>query len=545
MPTSRPSGLAPGAYLGVGAPTPPNLFRLERDPGPEMWNVVLGDLALNYLNGNLWYNIQNIENNAIWILISSGGPGGTLNTITGDVGGAVPGDAGGNINILNSPTQGFTLTGTPINNTLTLTYDYLNLPDTTALNNGTIQFNGVSYFSNFSSVGGPAANLFVGRAARFATVTGRGNNGFGDFVFQDLTSGESNTAMGVSALANVTTGSHNVGLGVFAGLSLTTGSSNTFVGDTAHSTATGSNNIIIGANAGNSQGAATSNCTLIGSPGVGGNNYSDLLAVNVGATRIMHNFPGSLAVNGSNFFIGELAGNYTLTNTNNYSIGRDSLQSLTTGPHNIGMGNGALHFVTTGDGNIGIGHAAGWDVAGMTGLTTGIRNIMIGYTAGSAYTSNESNNILIGSIGVVGEDDTITIGQFEAGEDPQTRCFIQGIRGITTGVADAIPVLIDSLGQLGTTSSSLRTKENIEDMGDISSDVLKLRPVTFNYKQDPSKRTAFGLIAEEVYELIPELVAHNKDGEIETVLYHQLPALLLNEIKKLNARIEQLEQRIK
>ncbi len=106
---------------------------------------------------------------------------------------------------------------------------------------------------------------------------------------------------------------------------------------------------------------------------------------------------------------------------------------------------------------------------------------------------------------------------------------------MTTGVANAIPVLIDGNGQLGTISSSRRFKYDIQDMGEASSDLLRLRPVAFRYKQaqtDGSHPLQYGLIAEEVKEVLPELVAHGRDGQPETVLYHILPAMLLNEVQK-------------
>ena len=123
----------------------------------------------------------------------------------------------------------------------------------------------------------------------------------------------------------------------------------------------------------------------------------------------------------------------------------------------------------------------------------------------------------------------------------QTACFISGIRGITTTNANAIPVLIDSAGQLGTVSSSRRYKENIEDMGFASEDIMNLRPVIFNYKRQPDS-LAWGLIAEEVQEIMPELVVLNDKGQAETVKYHDLIPMLLNELQKLSKRVEHLEE---
>ena len=136
----------------------------------------------------------------------------------------------------------------------------------------------------------------------------------------------------------------------------------------------------------------------------------------------------------------------------------------------------------------------------------------------------------------------------------QTRTFIAGIRGITTGINNAVPVLIDSSGQLGTVSSSRRFKEDIHDMTDASSRLFKLRPVTFRYKQaysDGSKPQQYGLIAEEVAEVFPELAVRNAEGDVETVHYETLNVLLLNELQqerkenqRQQERIEVLEQRL-
>jgi hypothetical protein len=121
------------------------------------------------------------------------------------------------------------------------------------------------------------------------------------------------------------------------------------------------------------------------------------------------------------------------------------------------------------------------------------------------------------------------------------------VRSVTTGKNDAIPVVIDSNGQLGTVSSSQRFKEDIRDMGDSSRALLRLRPVTFRYRKsfdDGSKPIQYGLIAEEVAEAFPDLVARSADGRIETVKYQMLDALLLNEVQRQEAEIRALKERL-
>ena len=114
---------------------------------------------------------------------------------------------------------------------------------------------------------------------------------------------------------------------------------------------------------------------------------------------------------------------------------------------------------------------------------------------------------------MAGESNTTRIGIL------QNRCFISGIREVTTGVPDAINVVIDSAGQLGTVSSSRRFKDEIKPMDQASEAILCLKPVTFHYKSDHTGRPQFGLIAEEVAEVNPDLVVRDKNGEIYTVRY--------------------------
>lgn len=137
------------------------------------------------------------------------------------------------------------------------------------------------------------------------------------------------------------------------------------------------------------------------------------------------------------------------------------------------------------------------------------------------------------------------IGVSRSGDNGQGSFFAAAVRGITSGNNDAVPVLIDSSGQLGTVSSSQRFKEDIADMGDASGGLMRLRPVTFRYTKpfaDGSKPIEYGLIAEEVAEVSPDLVAHSADGQIETVKYQVLDSMLLNEVQRQQAEIQGSEQ---
>jgi hypothetical protein len=185
------------------------------------------------------------------------------------------------------------------------------------------------------------------------------------------------------------------------------------------------------------------------------------------------------------------------------------------GQNNVAIGSNALSTNTTGNDNIAVGNKAGTLITG-------------------------SSNIAIGHPGVGGESNAIRIGT--AGTHMNT--YIAGING--TLAAGGSQVLIDSTGHLGTFSSSRRYKEDIRDIGDASDRLMDLEPVQFRYRQpasDGSKPLQYGLIAEDVATVYPELVVHDANGQIESVQYHQLPALLLNELQKEHRTIaEQAEE---
>jgi len=167
----------------------------------------------------------------------------------------------------------------------------------------------------------------------------------------------------------------------------------------------------------------------------------------------------------------------------------------------------------------------------------GSGNVALGFNAGVNLTSG-NNNIDIGNPGVADESGTIRIGSVQA------RTFIAGVRGRATGVANAVPVLIDSHGQLGTVSSSRRFKKEIKPMDQTSEAILGLKPVTFHYKSDSTGTPQFGLIAEEVAKVNPDLVVRDENGEIYTVRYDAVNAMLLNEFLKEHRKVEEQEATI-
>jgi hypothetical protein len=213
----------------------------------------------------------------------------------------------------------------------------------------------------------------------------------------------------------------------------------------------------------------------------------------------------------------------------NTATGFQALVSNTTGGHNTAYGYGALSGNSTGNVNTAIGRDA------LLNNTIGNNNIALGWQAGQNLTTG-SSNIDIGNLGLADEANTIRIGS-----GLQTRTFIAGISGTTTDVSITQPVVIDSAGQLGTISSSRRFKNEIKPMDQTSEAVLALKPVTFHYKSDTKGTPQFGLIAEEVAQINPDLVVRDKNGEIYTVRYEAVNAMLLNEFLKEHRKVEQLE----
>jgi hypothetical protein len=212
------------------------------------------------------------------------------------------------------------------------------------------------------------------------------------------------------------------------------------------------------------------------------------------------------------------------------SLEAGALAKNTTGIRNTAIGNQALFRNQTGNGNTAGGYQA-------LANNTGSFNIAVGFTAGVNLTTGR-DNIDIGASGAAGDTATMRIGA------KQTRTFIAGIRGITTTNANAVPVVIDSAGQLGTVSSSRRFKDEIQPMDHSSEAILGLKPVTFHYKTDTQNTPQFGLIAEEVAKINPDLVVRDDKGEIYTVRYEAVNAMLLNEFLKEHSQVQQLKATI-
>jgi hypothetical protein len=288
-----------------------------------------------------------------------------------------------------------------------------------------------------------------------------------------------NTAEGNGSLFSLTTGSNNAALGSQALFSLTTGSQNTATGAQALKSNTASQNTADGFQ------TLAMNTTGFGNTATGWR---------------------ALAVNTTGF--------------HNTADGFTALLTTTTGNHNTATGDEALVGNTTGSFNTTDGaHAC-------VNNTSGSGNTVLGFNAGNSVTT--ANNV-------------ICIGANVAGANVSNSCFIGNISGV-----DAIggnPVFVTSAGKLGTVSmpSSARFKYEIRPMSNASEAILALNPVMFRYKKeiDPSGILQFGLVAEEVEKLAPDLVKYDRDGKIQTVRYDAVNAMLLNEFLKEHKTVQE------
>jgi hypothetical protein len=317
------------------------------------------------------------------------------------------------------------------------------------------------------------------------------NTAEGDDALFSLTTGTENTALGFGALYSNTTGDSNTATGSLALLSNTTGVRNTANGFVALA-----NNTTGGRNTATGRGALANNTT-------GSFNTAD------GHNALFSNSTGI-----QNTATGSFALIFSTTGNDNTAIGYFALWNNTTGNSNTASGFNALRENTTGNSNIGLGNFAG------SNLTTG------------------DNNIDIGNVGVAGEANTIRIGTLGT----QTATFIAGISGTALGAG--VAVRVNANGQLGTVGSSARFKQNIKPMDKASEAILALKPVTFHYKKefDPEGIPEFGLVAEEVAKVNPALVARDAKGEVYTVRYDAVNAMLLNEFLKEHRKVEELEK---
>jgi hypothetical protein len=358
--------------------------------------------------------------------------------------------------------------------------------------------------------GYPGGNTAEGQNALFSLAGGNFNTAVGLLSLRSLTAGSLNTAIGAGALAlnsseqNTatgagalllnTTGNLNTANGALALLNNTTGNSNTANGDSALS-----NNIIGSDNTAIGKSALLSNTTGSGNTGIGS---GALLINNIGQANTACG-------------AGALSGN--TEGVANTGVGLQSPFNISTGSGNTAVGFQALLNNTAGENNTAVGESTLVNC-------TGTGSIAIGSHAGE-FVGSSNNVIAIGS----------------PGDDVDNSCFIGNIFGVTS--TQGTGVFINSDGQLGTTTSSRRFKEGFKPVDKASEALFSLTPVTFHYKKefDPAAVKQFGLVAEDVEKVDPDLVVRDKEGKPYSVRYDQVNAMLLNEFLKEHKKVEKLE----
>src|SRR5882757_743662 len=300
----------------------------------------------------------------------------------------------------------------------------------------------------------------------------------------------STTAEGCKALNSLTTGAANTAVGWFSLFGTSSGSFNTAVGAGVLDLNTADNNTAVGVAA---------------------------LLLNTTGTENTANGRAALEFND--------------TGANNTAVGSTALFSNTIGSSNTANGVRALFANTTGNGNTAIGREA------LAENTAGNNKTAIG--VGALLNSTGSGNVALGvnaGAFVTGASNVIAIGT--TGADVADSCFIGNISGVNEG-GTISAVYINSNRQLGTQAppSARRFKKEIKPMDKASEAVLGLKPVTFHYKSDNAATPQFGLIAEEVAEVNPDLIVRDNNSEIYTVRYDAVNVMLLNEFLKEHRKV--------
>ena len=382
--------------------------------------------------------------------------------------------------------------------------------------------------------GYPGFNTAEGQNALFSRTTGVWNTALGAFTLFGDTTGNGNTAVGINVLRNNVAGGFNTGVGLNA---LNSNNGDPTIGNASYNSAlgaaalfhntTGHDNCAFGANALLSNIDGVSN-TAVGS-GALAFNTAGLYNTAIGASALLSNTAtfntavgyAALNVNGDGF-ANTATGSEALSNNSsgnfNAADGYLALAENTTGAANTAVGANALQHVHSGNANTAIG------IGALANNTSGNNNIALGVNAGSNVIT-ASDTICIGITGVNVTDGCYIGHVFEEPLDP-----------------DNLTMAIDVHGKVGTLASSRRFKDHIKPMDKTSESILALKPVTFDYKSDKNCSPRFGLIAEKVAEVDPNLVARDKDGEPFSVRYDQVNAMLLNEfLKEHRKKVRRLE----
>ncbi len=361
-------------------------------------------------------------------------------------------------------------------------------------------------------------NTANGANALFANRDGSYNTAGGSFAMQANKDGSWNTAYGYFALNANTNGTDNTAVGAYALMSNTSGGFNTACGDQALiSNTDGFDNTAVGESAMFFNTVGSHN-TAIGYQALTSNTNGTYNTA-IGESALNHNLSGF-----DNNAWGASSMNRNVSGDNNLAAGYQTLYNNTNGSFNTAVGNDAMLGSFTGSQNTAIGAFA-------LSSCASFNNIALGYSAGQSVTTG-GTNIHIGHFGVSSDTNVIRIGTSQA------RTFIAGIFGATVAGST---VVVNSSGQLGVAVSSARFKDDIHSMGNASDVLLALKPVTFRYKPDidPGGVPQFGLIAEEVDKVDPDLVVRDDQRQIFSVRYEAVNAMLLNEFLKQHRTVEE------
>jgi trimeric autotransporter adhesin len=412
--------------------------------------------------------------------------------------------------------------------------------------------------------GYPGGNTAEGQNALFSLTTGTYNTAVGLFSLTRNTEGQFNTAIGAGALLSNTPGSQNGPAGIVNSSQNTATGAGALLSNTigAHNTADGA--FALFSNTTGVENTATGSNALFDNTAGTGNTGDGAFALASNTTGIQNTANGTFALfSNTEGSFNTASGNgalYSNTDGNdNVAIGVSALQSNTDGGNNTANGVAALHNNTIGDQNTASGDQALFNnttgnnntangTSTLHANTTGSSNTAIGINALGANTTG-SGNIALGvqaGDGVTTANNVFCIGAFGANVD--NSCYIGNIYSNVQPVIGINPdyVTVDSNGRLGRSNlnaSSRRFKHDIQPMDKASEVIFQLKPVSFRYNKeyDVTQRPSFGLIAEEVAEVDPDLVGRNKQGEPEAVRYEQINAMLLNEFLKERKKVQQLE----
>jgi len=366
--------------------------------------------------------------------------------------------------------------------------------------------------------GYPNFTTAEGDDALKALTTGAGNTAIGTFSLFSVTTGNYNTAVGAGAL-DLNTADSNTATGAAALLFNTTGTENTANGTAALEQNNGSNNTATGAFALFSNTASYENTAM----GAGALTQNDISG-------------NELAID--NTAVGFDALNANVDGSDNTAVGAEALLSNNNAQGNTAVGDRTLMASTDGSFNTAIG------VSAMRNNVLGNTNTVVGAVAGLNLVNGVFNTYLGDLVGAQApeESSVIRIADLSSGY-PMNACFIGGIFG---NVTPGVPVYINANGQLSTTASSARFKDEIKPMEKAREAIFALKPVTFRYKKEFDRQGVpqFGLIAEEVEKVNPDLVYHDGQGEIYSVRYEAVNAMLLNEFLKEHRELQELKKQV-